>query len=88
SDRIRLEVKGHDYDLLLYDNEKLKPHAPIKAKGGPTVVGGTASKAEQASITEKKSPILPQSQTSKNGPAVKQNPTITNKTNLKNSTRK
>jgi hypothetical protein len=96
SDRIRLEVKGHDYDLLLYDKENLKPHAPIKAKGGPTVVGGTASKAEQASgpvgkmpsLTENKSPILPQSQTSKNGPAVKQSPTMKNRTNLKNPTRK
>lgn len=95
SDRIRLEVKGHDYDLLLYDNEKLKPHAPVKAKGGPTVVGGTASKADQASIpvgktpslTEKKSPILPQSQTSRNGPAVKKRLTIKNNTNLKNPTR-
>ena len=88
SDRIRLEGKGHDYDLLLYDKENLKPHAPIKEKGGPTVVGGTASSpVDKPSLTEKKSTVPPRSQTSKSGPAVRQRPLVKNNTNLKNPTR-
>ena len=95
SDKIRLEVKGHDYDLLLYDKENLKPHAQIKAQVGPTVVGGTTSKEglapgpgdKKPSLTEKKSPVLLQSQTSRNGPVVRQRPATKNNTNLKNSTR-
>ena len=95
SDRIRLEVKGHDYDLLLYDKENLKPHAAIKAKSGPTVIGGTASEAGQASktvgkkpsLTGKKSIAFPQSQTSKKSPSIRQRPATKNNTNPKNPTR-
>ncbi|EFK11462.1 conserved hypothetical protein [delta proteobacterium NaphS2] len=95
SDKIRLEVKGHDYDLLLYDRENLKPHAPIKAKGGPTVVGGTESKVGQApnpvnkkpSLTGKRSTALPQSPTSESGPAARQRPAIKNNANLLTPTR-
>ena len=96
SDRIRLEVKGKDYDLLLYDKDNLKPHAPIKKMGGPTVIGGTASKAGQASKVVGKTPplpgkrptALPQSRTSKSDPADRQRPAIKSSTNLKNPTRK
>jgi hypothetical protein len=87
-DRIRLEVKGNKYDLLLYDKEKLKPHAPVNRKGSPTVVGAAIPKPEQAPTSLEKKPSLPkkklpaplQPQSSKKTPPANKD--------LKNPTRK
>ncbi len=78
-DRVHLKVKGNDYELLLYDKDKLKPHAPVKPKGAPTVVGGTAPQPEQTLkqiekkplLTERKLPVPSQPQSSTKSPLVK-----------------
>ena len=70
SDSIRLRVKDNDYQLLLYDKEKLKPHAPVKQKGGPIVVGSAVTKLvtpekpaiKKAPIPGKKPSAAPQPQ--------------------------
>jgi hypothetical protein len=70
SDRIGLRVKGNDYHLLLYDKEKLKPHASVKQKGGPIIVGLAVTKSvtpekpgtKKARIPGKKPSAAPQPQ--------------------------
>jgi len=96
-DGIRLQVKGNNYVLLLYDKEKPKPHAAVTPKGSPTVVGAAVPQPEQArapvekkpSLAKDKLPVPPQSQSSKESPpANKELKNPTRKRELKNPTRK
>ncbi len=71
SDRISLRIKGNDYELLLYDKEKLKPHKQVIKKSGPTVVGVTVPMPKEASVKaqptqpQQKRPVLTKNQEQK-----------------------
>jgi hypothetical protein len=78
-DRIRLEVKGNGYDLLLYDKEKLKPHAPVTSTEVPKVVGAAQPQGEKSlKSTEEKPPVPQQKELAPPAvqPPKKQSPTV------------
>ena len=69
-DRVVLMSGNETYDLLLYDKNKLKAHAPLNQKGGPIVVGSAVTKSvtpekpgtKKALIPGKKPSAAPQPQ--------------------------